>query len=77
MSWDIQRRDGRTEIPCDEIVTVKGRLLSEDQKQLVIQTDTERILVRKGTFEFDVLDKNERYYILARTNKDYKLIDYV
>lgn len=77
MSLDVQRRDGRTGISCDEIVTVKGFILSQTRNSLVIKTKALKIDVEKGSFKYDELDNQERFYVLARRGTTYKLIDYV
>lgn len=77
MSLDVQRRDGRTAISCDEIVTVKGFMLSQTKTMLVIKTSDSKIDVEKGSFKYDELDHEERYYVLARKGEIFKLVDYV
>ena len=74
---DVQRRDGRTATSCEEITVVKGRMIKESVKDLTIESQSQRIVVDKGSFKYDELDSTERYYVIARKGKTFKLIDYV
>jgi hypothetical protein len=74
---DVQRRDGRTATSCEEITVVKGRMIKETVSQLTIESISQRIVVEKGSFKYDEMDNRERYYVIARKGKTFKLVDYV
>ena len=73
--WDSTRRDGRTNWRTNELITLKGKVLSKDSKNFVLRTDEKDILVGRGSYYN--LPEGVRFFTICEVEGKFKLVDWL